>query len=105
MLEILAKLAYLMALTIAIGFIIAFIIKGIVVLINLSGDLQKYDRKYLKEVQRARSIKRIRIRRMYRDTNNSNEMISNRYGMNYEESFKLKKNNNTNDLIEHYYGK
>ncbi|NVN95749.1 MAG: hypothetical protein HXX18_10750 [Bacteroidetes bacterium] len=105
MLDILTKVAYLMALTIVIGFFIAFIIKLIVLIINASGDLHKYDRKYLKDVRRARNIKKIRIRRLYRDTMNSNEILSNRYGMNIEGHFKLKKTNNSNELIDHYYGK
>ncbi|MFZ4739627.1 MAG: hypothetical protein ACOYLE_00505 [Bacteroidales bacterium] len=105
MLDILTKVAYLMALTIIIGFIIAFIIKLIVLIINASGDLHKYDRKYLKDVRRARNIKKIRIRKLYRDTMNSNEIIRNRYGMNIEEHFKLKKTTDSNELIDHYYGK
>ena len=103
--DILLKVGYLMALTFAIGFIIAFIIKLIVVIINLSGSLQKYDRNYMKEIQRARNIKNIRIKRLYRDTMNSNEIINYRYGNSYTENFKLKNTNNSNEIIEHYYGK
>jgi hypothetical protein len=103
--DILLKVGYLMALTFAIGFIIAFIIKLIVVIINLSGNLEKYDRNYMKEIHRARNIKNIRIKRLYRDTMDSNEIISYRYGDNDNEKFKLKNTNNSNELIEHYYGK
>jgi hypothetical protein len=103
--DILLKVGYLMALTFAIGFIIAFIIKLIVVIINLSGNLQKYDRNYMKEIQRARNIKNIRIKRLYRDTIGSNELINSRYGNIDSEKFKLKNTNNSNEIIEHYYGK
>lgn len=99
MLDILLKVGYLMALTFVIGFIIAFIIKLIVVLINFSGDIHKYDRKYLKEIQRARSIKKIRFRRLYRDSMNNNDEIKS------DDHFGLKKPHNSNELIDFYYGK
>lgn len=105
MLDILAKVAYLMALTIIIGFIIAFIIKLIVLIINASGDIHKYDRKYLREIRRARNIKTIRTKQLYRNTGNSNEIINNRYGVNIEDYSKIKKTNISNELIDHYYGK
>lgn len=91
MTDILLKVALLMLLTIIIGFFIALIIKLIVLIIHSSGKLAKYDRNYLKEIQRARSIKKIHIRRMYRDTANENEIINSRYGSNFDEIFKLKK--------------
>ena len=105
MTDIFLKVALLMALTTVIGFFIAAIIKIIVLIIHSSGKLAKYDRNYLKEIRRARSTKKMRIRRMYRDTANENEIISSRYGANYDEIFKLKKTNNSNELIDHYYGK
>ncbi len=105
MLSILLKISYMMVLTIVIGFLLSLIIKLIVFLINFSGSIQKYDHNYLKEVARARSIKKIRIRRMYHDTDNYNEIIYNRYGSNFDNQFKPQKNNNSNELIEHFYGK
>jgi hypothetical protein len=89
--DILIKVATLMGLTIIIGFFIALIIKLIVLIIHSSGNLAKYDRNYLKEIQRARNIKKMRIRRLYRDTANENEIIRSRYGSSYDEIFKLKK--------------
>jgi len=91
MTDILLKVGLLMALTVVIGFFIALIIKLIVIIIHSSGNLAKYDRNYLKEIRRARSIKKMRVRRMYRDTSNENEIIRSRYGSNYDEIFKLKK--------------
>ncbi|MFZ4398609.1 MAG: hypothetical protein ACOYO1_01140 [Bacteroidales bacterium] len=91
MTDIFLKLGLLMGLTVVIGFFIALIIKLIVLIIHSSGNLAKYDRNYLKEIQRARSIKRIHIKRMYRDTAYENEIISSRYGSNYDDVFKSKK--------------
>ncbi len=105
MLSILSNVAYLMAITIIISFFVAFLIKLIVLAINFQTSLNKYDHNYIKEVSRARNIKKIRVRRLYRETCNSNEIIRNRYGMNYNDSFGLKTNNSTNELVEHYYGK
>lgn len=105
MLSALSHVAYLMATTIIISFFVAFIIKLIVMAINFQSSLNKYDKNYLKEVSRARNIRKLRVKRLYRETCNSNEIIRNRYGMNYNDSFGLKANNNTNELVEHYYGK
>ena len=91
MTDILLKVGLLMALTVAIGFFIALVIKIIVIIIHSSGNLAKFDRNYLKEIRRARSIKKMRVRRMYRETANENEISGNRYGSNYDEIFKLTK--------------
>ena len=104
MLSVLLDVAYLMATTIIISFFVAFIIKLIVMAINFQSTLNKYDKNYIKEVSRARNIKKIRVKRLYRETCNSNEIIRNRYGMNYSDAFNPKANSNTNELIEHYYG-
>jgi len=82
MTEILLKVGLLMALTTIIGFFIALVIKLIVLIIHSSGNFAKYDRNYLKEIRRARSIKKIRYNRMYLDTAQEKEIMKSRYGSN-----------------------
>jgi hypothetical protein len=94
-------------LTFAIGFVVAFIIKISVRGVEFSQNIT--DVKYHNELKRLRSIRRIRndknASRMRKIEESSNNSILNYY---YGKLNRKKDNtsgNDTNELIEHYYGK
>lgn len=102
MISILKSLTQLMVITIIISFLVSFIIKLIVLAINFQSNPGKVDSLHLREIRRARKIKRIRLRRLYKEMNNSNELIRYRYGLN---DFYSSNDSENNDLTNYYHGK
>lgn len=97
---------YMFLLTFAIGFLVAFIIQISVRGVEFSQTIR--DEKYHTEMKRLRSIKRIRNEKNLSSMRNieetsSNKVLSYYYGKNNRKNDKP--SNESNDLIEHYYGK
>lgn len=98
---------YMFLLTFAIGMVVAFIIKMSVRGVEFSQTIR--DEKYHNEMKRLRSIRRIRndknASRMRTIEESSSNPVLNYY---YGKLNRKKDNtsgNDTNELIEHYYGK
>jgi hypothetical protein len=94
-------------LTFAIGFVVAFIIKISVRGVEFSQTIR--DEKYHNEMKRLRSIRRIRndknASRMRKIEESSNNTILNYYYGKYNRKKDSTSGHDTNELIEHYYGK
>jgi hypothetical protein len=91
----------------AIGMVVAFIIKMSVRGVEFSQNIR--DEKYHNEMKRLRSIRRIRndknASRMRKIEESSNNNILNYYYGKYNRKKDSTSGNDTNELIEHYYGK
>lgn len=94
-------------LTLAIGMVVAFIIKISVRGVEFSQNIR--DEKYHNEMKRLRNIRRIRNDRNAKRMRNIEESSSNTVIGYYYGKYNRKKDNaqsnDTNELIEHYYGK
>lgn len=97
---------YMFLLTFIIGFVVAFIIKISVRGVEYSQLIR--DEKYIAEMKRLRTIKRIRyeknVSRMRKIEENSNNKVLNYYYGKYNRKTD-KTESDTNQLIEHFYGK
>lgn len=94
-------------LTFVIGFIVAFIIKISVRGVEFSQTIR--DEKYHLEMRRLRSIKRIRHQKITSNLRKIEEASNNKVLNYYYGKYNRKKDNvtsnDTNEIIEHYYGK
>ena len=94
-------------LTFIIGFIVAFIIKLSVRGVEFSQTIR--NERYHLEMKRLRSIKRIRsarnTSRLRKIEEASGNKVLNYYYGKYNRQNESKSTNETNELINHYYGK
>lgn len=107
MFEILKLTFYMFLLTFAIGFIVAFIIQISVRGVEFSQTVR--DEKYHTMIKRVRSIKRIRNVKIEARTRKVEEASNSDVLKYYNDKYNNKNDKvtrpDTNEIIEHFYGK